>query len=272
MPERRDAADGVSRCRSHEIRLGAPAVGSSRFRRQPSFVELVGAAHERDDGLAVDREHERLHDLADLDADRRRRVGRGLGSLWERPDRNRKPEVLRQPRSHARCSGASAHHGRCQTGPVRDWLVGGALIESPDGLLLVQNRRRDGSHDWSTPGGVIEEGEELLAGLAREVEEETGLVVTEWAGPVYEVLIVAPEMGWRLRVEAHLAVAFEGELTVADPDGIVVDARFVAATSTKRICRPVRRGFVSRCSSGSRSAGRSNAASSTTSSDRTARR
>ena len=83
---------------------------------------------------------------------------------------------------------------------MRDWLVGGALIESPDGLLLVQNKRRDGSHDWSTPGGVIEEGEELLAGLAREVEEETGLVVTEWAGPVYEVLIVAPEMGWRLRV------------------------------------------------------------------------
>ena len=104
-----------------------------------------------------------------------------------------------------RCWGASAHHGRCQTGLVRDWLVGGALIESPDGLLLVRNKRRDGSHDWSTPGGVIEEGEELLAGLAREVEEETGLVVTEWAGPVYEVLIVAPEMGWRLRVEAHVA-------------------------------------------------------------------
>ena len=34
-------------------------------------------------------------------------------------------------------------------------------------------------------------------------------------------------MGWRLRVEAHLAVAYEGELHVDDPDGIVVDARFV---------------------------------------------
>ena len=48
---------------------------------------------------------------------------------------------------------------------MRDWLVGGALIESDDGLLLVRNRRRDGSHDWSTPGGVIEEGEDLLDGL-----------------------------------------------------------------------------------------------------------
>ena len=140
---------------------------------------------------------------------------------------------------------------------MRDWLVGGALIESPEGLLLVQNRRRDGSHDWSTPGGVIEEGEDLLAGLAREVEEETGLVVTEWAGPVYEVLIVAPEMGWRLRVEAHLAVAFEGELTVADPDGIVVDAALRGGERrTKLICRPVRRGCVSPCSSGWRSGGR----------------
>ena len=28
-------------------------------------------------------------------------------------------------------------------------------------------------------------------------------------------------------MEAHLAVAYEGELRVDDPDGIVVDARFV---------------------------------------------
>ena len=122
------------------------------------------------------------------------------------------------------------HHGRCQTGRVRDWLVAGALIETGDGLLLVRNKRRDGSHDWSTPGGVIEEGEEILSGLAREVEEETGLVVTGWAeGPVYEVRIVAPQMGWRLRVEAHRALAFTGDLRLTDPDGIVVDARFVAA-------------------------------------------
>ena len=124
---------------------------------------------------------------------------------------------------------------------MRDWLVGGALIESTDGLLLVRNRRRDGSHDWSTPGGVIEEGEALLAGLSREVEEETGLVVTEWEGPVYEVRILAPQMGWRLRVEAHRAVTFSGKLTVDDPDGIVVDARFVAAHEHEehlRACTP----------------------------------
>ena len=76
---------------------------------------------------------------------------------------------------------------------MRDWVVGGALILSDEGVLLVQNRRRNGSHDWTPPGGVIDEGETLLEGLTREVQEETGLRVTEWAGPVYEVRCEAPD-------------------------------------------------------------------------------
>lgn len=110
---------------------------------------------------------------------------------------------------------------------MRDWVVGGALILIEERLLLVQNRRRNGSHDWTPPGGVIDAGETLIQGLTREVREETGLNVTQWAGPIYEVRCEAPDLGWRLRVEAHLAVTFEGEVHVDDPDGIVVDARFV---------------------------------------------
>ena len=110
---------------------------------------------------------------------------------------------------------------------MRQWLVGGGLILGDDGLLLVRNRRRNGRHDWTPPGGVIDAGETLIAGLTREVEEETGVVVSQWHGPVYEVEVEAPGLGWRLRVEAHLAVDFAGDLHVADPDGIVVDAAFV---------------------------------------------
>jgi 8-oxo-dGTP diphosphatase len=104
------------------------------------------------------------------------------------------------------------------------------LVESDAGLLLVQNRRRNGSFDWSPPGGVIEvaDGESVVDGLTREVEEETGLRVTEWAGPLYEVQADAPDLGWSLRASVFLAVAYEGELVVDDPDGIVVDAQFVA--------------------------------------------
>ncbi len=108
------------------------------------------------------------------------------------------------------------------------WLVAGALIEGEGGLLLVRNRRRGGREDWSTPGGVIDAGETVLEGLGREVQEETGLVVTAWDGPVYEISADAPDLGWSLRVEVHRAIAYEGELIVDDPDGIVVDARFVA--------------------------------------------
>lgn len=115
-----------------------------------------------------------------------------------------------------------------QTRPVHEWLVAGAVIERDGTVLLVQNRRRDGALDWSTPGGVIDEGETLLEGLTREVHEETGIVVTEWDGPLWEVEAEAPAMGWRLRVEVHRAVAYDGDIEVADPDGIVVDAQFVS--------------------------------------------
>ncbi len=111
---------------------------------------------------------------------------------------------------------------------MREWLVGGGVLEGPDGVLLVQNRRRDGGVDWTPPGGVIDPGETLLEGLTREVAEETGLVVSGWTGPVYEVIAEAPGLGWRMRVEAHLAAGFTGELALADPDGIVVDACFAS--------------------------------------------
>lgn len=108
------------------------------------------------------------------------------------------------------------------------WFVAGGLIEGPDGLLLVRNRRRGGREDWTTPGGVIDPGEGAVEALSREVAEETGLVVDRWDGPVYEVEAVAPDLGWELRVEVHRAVAVAGSVAVDDPDGIVVEASYLS--------------------------------------------
>jgi len=110
---------------------------------------------------------------------------------------------------------------------MRDWLVAGALLEGPEGLLLVCNRRRDGSVDWSPPGGVIDEGETVHEGLSREVHEETGLLVTGWERKVYEIEAHAPDMGWTLRVEAWLASGWDGHVRFDDPDGIVEAAAWV---------------------------------------------
>ena len=50
-----------------------------------------------------------------------------------------------------------------------------AVVTNDAGQILVIQRRDNGA--WQIPGGVLELDESILAGVRREVEEETGLVV-----------------------------------------------------------------------------------------------
>jgi 8-oxo-dGTP diphosphatase len=72
---------------------------------------------------------------------------------------------------------------------------------------------------------VIDHGETLLDGLTREVFEETGLVVSTWSDRCYTVTVDAPEMGWQMTVEAWETDQVNGEICIADPDGIVEEVR-----------------------------------------------
>ena len=57
-------------------------------------------------------------------------------------------------------------------------LVGvGAVIVHQARVLLVKRGREPLKGQWSLPGGLIEVGESLEAGVVREVKEETGLDV-----------------------------------------------------------------------------------------------
>ena len=53
------------------------------------------------------------------------------------------------------------------------------------GVILVRRGHQPLAGEWSLPGGTLEVGETLAAAIAREVAEETGLVVD--VGPVIEV-------------------------------------------------------------------------------------
>jgi ADP-ribose pyrophosphatase YjhB (NUDIX family) len=57
-------------------------------------------------------------------------------------------------------------------------LVGvGAVVVKDGRVLLVQRGREPLKGHWSLPGGMLELGEALTAGVVREVREETGLTV-----------------------------------------------------------------------------------------------
>jgi len=61
--------------------------------------------------------------------------------------------------------------------PDRPLIGVGAIIIDRGRALLVRRATEPLKGEWSIPGGMLELGEKLRDGIAREVLEETGLIV-----------------------------------------------------------------------------------------------
>ena len=106
------------------------------------------------------------------------------------------------------------------------YWVSAAIARRGDSLLLVRELGESGEIGWSLPGGVIEEGEDPLAALKREVKEETSLEVSEVLGLAYSVIYNRPEKNDRT-----CAFVFEvtttGNIVAEELDSDILEAKFI---------------------------------------------
>jgi len=102
--------------------------------------------------------------------------------------------------------------------------IAAIVFDDDDRVLLVRRGRPPGEGLWSVPGGKLEMGETLSAGVVREVREETGLDVE--CGPLVAVVERMGE-GWHYVIHDHLAEVRGGALRATPAAGDdVSDARF----------------------------------------------
>ncbi|KAA0694936.1 8-oxo-dGTP diphosphatase MutT [Halopseudomonas laoshanensis] len=85
-----------------------------------------------------------------------------------------------------------------------------AVIRRADGSILIA-KRPDAAHQgglWEFPGGKLEEGEPRLDGLARELQEELGIHITN-ARPLIDIRHDYPDKS--IRLDVWSVSAFSGE-------------------------------------------------------------
>jgi ADP-ribose pyrophosphatase YjhB (NUDIX family) len=105
--------------------------------------------------------------------------------------------------------------------PSRPILGVGGVVLTPDGrVVLVKRRHEPAAGTWSLPGGAVEVGETAQAAVAREIREETGLIVD--VGPVVDVVdrILVEEdgrVGYHFVIVDYLCRARDGTVA-ADSD------------------------------------------------------
>ncbi|GAA4005210.1 hypothetical protein GCM10022384_59530 [Streptomyces marokkonensis] len=108
------------------------------------------------------------------------------------------------------------------------------LVRSGDQILLVREVIADeGPLAWSLPGGGVKKGELVHEALERELREETGLRVGTPKGLAFVVHHDTPAYPSAILCALEYD-DWEGEITVADPSGDIVEARFFPVEEAMR--------------------------------------
>jgi 8-oxo-dGTP diphosphatase len=109
-------------------------------------------------------------------------------------------------------------------------LAARAIILHHDRLLIVNAYPAGLSDLWCAPGGGVHAGQSLPDNLAREVQEECGLVV-DVGVPCLVNEFHDPASGFH-QVDIYFRCTIRGAIPAVwtDPEGIVTERRFVTRT------------------------------------------
>jgi len=126
--------------------------------------------------------------------------------------------------------------------------VGGVVLAPGPRVLLVERARPPMVGQWTLPGGRLKRGETIVAGIEREVLEETGIRVA--AGALIEVVEIMTE-GFHYVIHDHLCTPMD-PAQVPTPGTDVSAARFVRPSElshlgvSEAVTRVVRKGLAMR--------------------------
>ncbi len=110
------------------------------------------------------------------------------------------------------------------------------ILRRGDEIVLVREAGPGEEPSWALPGGMIEEGELVTEGLAREVLEETGLIIERVDRLAFVTQVDVRQRdrhpapfanGYHLTVWTFEIGSWSGEPAVDDPDGFVTEVAVV---------------------------------------------